>query len=64
MKFWHCKRWLYIADRHPHPHLQDGNEFARMLEEQARFIGISPEKARDRLVMRLDLADLKRPTYD
>lgn len=35
-----------------------------MLEEQARFIGISPEKARDRLVMRLDLADLKRPTYD
>jgi len=61
--FWE-KLGFCIADRHPHPHLQDGNEFARMLEEQARSIGISPEKARDRLVMRLDLTDLKRPTYD
>ncbi len=57
--FWE-KLGFYIADRHPHPHLQDGNEFARMLEEQARSIGISSERARDRLVMRLDLTESEK----
>jgi len=31
-------------------------EFITTLEEQARVIGIPPERATDRLVMRLDLA--------
>ncbi len=53
--FWE-KLGFHIADRHPHPHLQNrDDEFIRMLEKQARSIGISPERARDRLVMRLDL---------
>lgn len=52
--FWE-KLGFRIADRHPHPHLQNGDEFVEMLEEQAKSIGISAEKARDRLVMRLDL---------
>lgn len=53
--FWE-KLGFHIADMHPHPHLQSGDdEFIRMLEKQAHSMGISPEKARDRLVMRLDL---------
>jgi hypothetical protein len=47
-----------IMDRHPHPELQDRNEFAEFvatLEEQAKNLGISPARARDRLVMRLDV---------
>jgi len=52
--FWQ-KLGFNMADRHPHPHLQERNEFVETLEEQAIAIGISPERARDRLVMRLDL---------
>jgi hypothetical protein len=52
--FWE-KLGFHLAARHPHPHLQNGNEFAMMLEEQAKSIGILPGKAKDRLVMRLDL---------
>lgn len=55
--FWE-KLGFHIADRHPHPLLQNGNDFVTFvttLEEQAKSIGIPPEKARDRLVMRLDL---------
>jgi GNAT superfamily N-acetyltransferase len=52
--FWE-KLGFHIADRHPHPHLQERNEFLITLEEQAQSIGISPERARDLLVMRLDL---------
>ena len=52
--FWE-KLGFYIADRHPHPHLQGQDEFVQKLEEQAKAIGISPERARDRIVMRLDL---------
>lgn len=47
-----------IVDRHPHPALQDRSEFTEFvttLEEQAKAIGISPERARDRLIVRLDL---------
>jgi hypothetical protein len=49
---------FHIADRHPHPELQDRDQFAQFittLEKQAEAIGIPPERARDRLVMRLDL---------
>jgi len=52
--FWQ-KLGFHMADRHPHPHLQESNEFVVKLEEQAKSIGISPERAKDRLVMRLDL---------
>ncbi len=55
--FWE-KLGFHLVDRHPHPELQDRSrfvEFITMLEEQAGSIGIPPETARDRLVMRLDL---------
>ncbi len=52
--FWE-KLGFHIADRHPHPHLQNGGEFVKVLEEQAKSMRISPAAARDRLVMRLDL---------
>lgn len=47
-----------LVDQHPHPELQDGSEhseFIRTLEEQARAKDIAPERAIDRLIMRLDL---------
>jgi ribosomal protein S18 acetylase RimI-like enzyme len=53
--FWR-KLGFRLADRHPHPFLQERNEFVETLEEQAKAIGISPDRARDRLLMRLDLA--------
>ena len=53
--FWE-KLGFCIVDRHPHPYLQERNEFIVKLEEQAISAGISPERAKDRLVMRLDLA--------
>jgi GNAT superfamily N-acetyltransferase len=56
--FWE-KLGFRVVDRHPHPELQNRSEFAEFvttLEEQAKVIGISPARARDRLVMRLDVA--------
>ena len=50
-----------LVDRHPHPDLQGGSadvefvEFIKTLEEQAKSMGIPPARARDRLVMRLDV---------
>lgn len=55
VSFWQ-KLGFRVADRHPHPYLQERNEFVETLENQAVARGISPEKARDRIVMRLDLA--------
>ena len=52
--FWQ-KLGFHIADRHPHPYLQERNEFVETLEEQAKSIGIDPERAKDRVVMRFDL---------
>ena len=55
--FWE-KLGFHLVERHPHPELQDRSqfvEFVKTLEEQAESIGILPERARDRLVMRLDL---------
>jgi GNAT superfamily N-acetyltransferase len=54
LTFWK-KLGFRMIDRHPHPHLQERSEFLVMLEEQAKSIGISPERAKDRLVMHLDL---------
>jgi GNAT superfamily N-acetyltransferase len=56
-KFWE-KLGFYLLDRHPHPELQDRSQFSEfrtILEEQAKSIGIPPERASHRLVMRLDL---------
>ncbi len=55
--FWE-KLGFCLVDRHLHPELQDPGEFPEFiatLEEQAKSIGVPPETARDRLVMRLDL---------
>lgn len=63
--FWE-KLGFHVADRHPHPDLQDASqfdEFIKTLEEQAGAIGISPERARDRLVMRLDLTPTGRAIH-
>jgi len=54
-----CKFWTKLGfrsiDRHPHPFLQDRSDFVVTLEEQAASAGISPENAKDRIIMRLDL---------
>jgi hypothetical protein len=52
--FWE-KLGFRLIDRHPHPDLQNRSGFIVTLEEQARSAGISPERAKDRLVMRLDV---------
>jgi hypothetical protein len=52
--FWE-KLGFHIADRHPHPHLEGHDEFVQKLEEQAKAVGLSPERAKDRIIMRLDL---------
>jgi GNAT superfamily N-acetyltransferase len=55
--FWE-KLGFHLVDRHLHPELQVRSkhlEFIATLEEQAKSIGLQPETARDRLVMRLDL---------
>ena len=55
--FWE-KLGFRLVDRHPYPELQDRNkfpEFIMRLEEQANSIGLPPETARDRLVMRFDM---------
>lgn len=53
-RFWE-KLGFVLEDRHPHPYLQESSEFLDKLLEQAVACGIPKEKARDRLVMRLDL---------
>jgi GNAT superfamily N-acetyltransferase len=53
LSFWQ-KLGFQVADRHPHPYLQERNEFVTKLEKQAQSVGISPEKAKDRIVMCLD----------
>ncbi|MDH4197660.1 MAG: GNAT family N-acetyltransferase, partial [Candidatus Aminicenantes bacterium] len=52
--FWE-KLGFSLAERGPHPDLEGKNEFTRTLKEQARALGIPPERARDRLIMRLTL---------
>jgi len=52
--FWE-KLGFRVADRFPHPHFQERTDFVIKLEEQGKTMGIAPEKATDRIVMRLDL---------
>ncbi len=54
LAFWK-KLGFRLINRHPHPFLQEHNDFVEKLGKQARSEGISPERARDRLVMHLDL---------
>jgi len=53
--FWE-KTGFHIAERHPHPDLQSRDAFVVTLEQQAEAMGIPSERARDRLIMRFDLA--------
>lgn len=55
LTFWK-KLGFSIMDRHPHPDLGERSEFRDRLEKQAVEFGIPAERARDRIVMRLDLA--------
>lgn len=55
LSFWK-KLGFSMVDRRPHPDLRERSEFLDRLERQAAALGISPERARDRIVMRLDLA--------
>lgn len=52
--FWE-KLGFHLGDRYPHPYLQEQNEFVTRLEKQAESLGIAPERAKDQLIMRLDL---------
>ena len=55
--FWE-KLGFSLVDRQIHPELRnadDFSEFVTMLENQAKAVGLPPETARDRLLMRLDL---------
>jgi hypothetical protein len=44
-----------VADRHPHPGLQERDPFVVTVEAQAESLGIPPERAKDRFIMRLTL---------
>jgi hypothetical protein len=53
--FWE-KLGFHAADRFPNPHFRERNRFVLNIEEQAKTMGLDPARARDRIVMRLDLA--------
>jgi GNAT superfamily N-acetyltransferase len=53
--FWE-KLGFRVVDRRPHPYLLEPSEFRTTLDEQAKSSGIPPERARDRLIMRLNLS--------
>jgi len=53
--FWE-KLGFRIADRFPHPYMREFGDFVAMVEKQAKCAGIDPEKAKDSIIMRLDLA--------
>ena len=52
--FWE-KLGFGVAERYPHPYLLEPSEFRDTLDKQAAELGIDPERARDKIVMRLDL---------
>ena len=54
ISFWK-KLGFRLVDRHPHPYLQEPSEFVEKLETQAKSMGISPERAKDKIVMGFDL---------
>ncbi|HUT23941.1 MAG TPA: GNAT family N-acetyltransferase, partial [Sumerlaeia bacterium] len=53
--FWE-KIGFRIIDRRSLTELQERSEFVMKIEEQAKSLGIDPERAKEQLVMRLDLA--------
>jgi GNAT superfamily N-acetyltransferase len=53
--FWE-KLGFRVADRFPHPYLCEPSEFLTRLEDEAAAAGMDLAKARDCLIMRLDLA--------
>lgn len=53
--FWE-KLGFTLAERRPFPYLQEFPDFVRTLEEQAKSLGINPERATEQLVMRIELA--------
>ena len=53
--FWE-KQGFSLAARQPHPDLKGQDPFIDALEAQAESMGIGRERARDQLIMRLDLA--------
>jgi len=55
--FWE-KLGFRLAERYPDPEVRKHPEFAAILEQQALLLGIDPERAKDRLVMRLDLKQI------
>lgn len=54
--FWK-KLGFHVADRFPHPCLNEHDEFFMKVEEQAKSLGIKPEQAKDSIIMRLDLTE-------
>jgi hypothetical protein len=48
--FWE-KLGYRVVERFPHPSLHEYDEFWSKVEEQARSIGIDPEKAKDSIIM-------------
>jgi len=52
--FWK-KLGFRLINRYPHPYLQEPSDFVEKLEEQAKSIGISPERAKDKIVMGFEL---------
>jgi GNAT superfamily N-acetyltransferase len=55
--FWE-KLGFSIVERYAHPELQNRNKFVITLEKQAKTLGISPERSRDQLIMRLELTHI------
>jgi GNAT superfamily N-acetyltransferase len=53
--FWQ-KLGFRVVDRYPHPHLKGHDEFVMELVEQDEAVGVSPERAKDMIVMRIDMA--------
>lgn len=53
--FWE-KLGFHVAGRFPHPYLREPCEFVTRLEKEAANAGIGVDKAKDSIVMRLDLA--------
>jgi hypothetical protein len=53
--FWE-KLGFVVVERQPHLDLQAPSEFVTTLESQAKSLGISPERAKEQIMLRLGLA--------
>lgn len=52
--FWE-KLGFSLVERKPFPYMQEFPDFVRTLQEQAKKLGIDPERATEQLVMRMEL---------